>query len=41
MVLLKMLYVEDTLGDQTVVVPGEAGSTKDVKGPAAHEGAQA
>ena len=25
-VLLKMLYVEDTLGDQTVEVPGEPGN---------------
>jgi hypothetical protein len=29
MVLLKMLYVEDTLGDEAVEVPGEPGN--DVK----------
>jgi hypothetical protein len=33
-VLLKMLYIEDTLGDQTVDVPGEPGN--EVK-PAAEE----
>jgi hypothetical protein len=26
MVLLKMLYVADTLGDETIDVPGESGS---------------
>jgi predicted PurR-regulated permease PerM len=32
MVLLKMLYVEDTLGDQSVTVPGEAEATSRCEG---------
>ncbi len=32
-VLLKMLYVEDTLGDQNVEVPGEPGNTPEPATP--------
>jgi hypothetical protein len=34
LVLAKMLYVEDTLGDDAVTVPGEAGRVREAAGSA-------